>query len=165
MNDLSQAAQQAVKHATRLTLYARQWLSADQAQDVVQDALTALLSQRTCPADPLAWMYTAVRHSAIDQLRAGTRRRRREERAAQDRREWFEATSDSAIDADLAQRAMESLPRELREIVVLRIWGELGFVQIAAIAQVSVGTAHQRFTQAIGLIRAKMENPCKTKMI
>jgi RNA polymerase sigma-70 factor (ECF subfamily) len=153
MNDPSQAAKEVMVHASRLALYARQWLTDGHVEDVVQEALAALLSQRKCPDDPVAWMYAAVRNGAIDRLRAGARRRKREERVASERREWFDDSVESALDAQTAQAALEKLPRELREIVVLRIWGGLGFVEIARIAQVSVGTAHQRFGEALKQMR------------
>jgi len=157
MNDLSRSAEHAVAHSARLALYARQWLNAADAQDVVQDALVALLSCRRAPDDAIAWMYAAVRNRAIDAARSRARRRRRDERTGRQRTEWFQADAAAALDAQAAQKALEQLPRELREIVVLRIWGELGFVQIARSAQVGVGTAYQRFSEAMRQLRAVME--------
>src|SRR3954471_20921033 len=68
MSDLNRLTQMVVDRAAALALYARQWLGDDasSAQDVVQDALTALLMQRQPPSDPVAWMYRAVRNAAID---------------------------------------------------------------------------------------------------
>jgi len=157
MNDLSRSAELAVAHGASLALYARQWLDAAAAQDAVQESLVALLSQKHSPDDPVAWMYTAVRRRAIDAAKSQSRRRRREDRVARERKEWFEADSSAAIDAKTAQSALEQLPRELREIVVLRIWAELGFAQIAAIASVSVGTAHQRFAEALRQLRTVLK--------
>jgi RNA polymerase sigma factor (sigma-70 family) len=159
MNDLSRSAELAVAHGASLALYARQWLDAAAAQDAVQESLVALLSLAYCPDDPVAWMYTAVRHRAIDAAKSQSRRRRREDRVARERKEWFEADASAAIDAKTAQIALEQLPRELREIVVLRIWAELGFAQIAAIAGVSVGTAHERFSQALRQLRIVLKTP------
>jgi RNA polymerase sigma factor (sigma-70 family) len=153
MNDMSRSAELAVAHGARLALYARQWLDGAGAQDVVQEALVDLLSQRRAPDDPVAWMYTAVRHRAIDEARSHHRRRGREEKSARQETEWFEVDASSAFDAEEARKALEQLPGEMREIVVLRIWGELGFERIAAIAGISVGTAHGRFTDAIGRLR------------
>ena len=153
MKELSAVAEQMAAHAGRLTLYARQWLDAGLAQDVVQGALVSLLSQRSCPDDPLAWMYVAVRNGAIDALRSAERRRRRERSVVEQSNGWFEPSPGAGLDAEAARLAVERLPRELREIVVLRIWGELGFAQIARITQVSVGTAHQRYTEAMEQLR------------
>jgi RNA polymerase sigma factor (sigma-70 family) len=157
MNQLSRSAELAVAQSARLTLYARQWLNGAAAQDVVQEALVALLSCRQAPDDPVAWMYTVIRHRAIDAARSESRRRRREDQVARERSVWFETDASAALDAESAQKALEQLPCELREIVVLRLWGELGFVQIAAIAGVSVGTAHQRFSESLRQLRVMME--------
>jgi RNA polymerase sigma factor (sigma-70 family) len=156
MNQLARSAELAVAQSARLTLYARQWLDAAAAQDVVQAALVALLSCRKPPDDPVAWMYTVIRNRAIDAARSEARRRRREDQAARERGAWFETDASAALDSEAAQKALEQLPCELREIVVLRIWGELGFVQIAQIARVSVGTAHQRFSDALRQLRVAM---------
>jgi RNA polymerase sigma factor (sigma-70 family) len=154
MNDLSRAAERAVANAAGMKLYARQWLGAAEAEDVVQEALVSLLSLKECPEDVLAWMYRAVRNAAIDVARAGSRRRKREKRVA--RAEWFQGGGDSALDGRAAQLALEKLPRELREIVVLRIWGELGYAQIAQIAEMSIGTAHRRFAEAMKELRIQL---------
>jgi RNA polymerase sigma-70 factor, ECF subfamily len=157
MNDLSQAAELAAAHAARLALYARQWLGFADAEEVVQEALIRLLSQRAVPDDLLAWMYAAVRNGAMDRLRSNTRRRRREQAAASERHEWFEPKLDGGLNANDAQIALLSMPRELREIVVLRIWAELGYAQIAKVTGVSIGTAHQRFAEAMKQLRAALE--------
>ncbi len=155
MNELSEAANRAAAHAAGMKLYARQWVDAAQAEDAVQQAMVALLSLKKCPDDPVAWMYVAVRNLAVDFVRSRWRRRRREEKSA--RCEWFEPSEDSILDARAAQVAMERLPMELREIVLLRIWGDLGYAQIAKIAQVSVGTAHQRFEEAMKQLRESLQ--------
>lgn len=156
MSDVTQAAERAAANAAGMKLYARQWLDAQAAEDVVQEALVSLLSQKTCPDDPLAWMYVAVRHAAIDRLRSHRRREQREEKAA--KYDWFQSPADSVIDSQSLQEALEKLSPELREIVLLRIWGELGYEQIARIAQVSVGTAHQRFAKAINALRQSLDS-------
>jgi len=157
MNDLGQAAALAVAHAARLALYGRQWLGFAEAEEIVQEALIRLLSQRKPPDDPIAWMYAAVRNGAMDRLRSNTRRRGREQAVASERPEWFEARLDGGMEADAAQMALQSLPREMREIVVLRIWGELGYAAIAQVTGMSIGTAHQRFAEAMKQLRAALE--------
>ena len=148
-----------------LALYARQFLDqADAsagAEDVVQEALTALLSQRHPPDDPMSWMFRAVRNAAIDYGRSAGRRRRRERRVAETRGEWFEPAVDVPIDAVAAETAMRVLPPELRQIVVLRIWGEQGFAHIARIMELAVSTVHERYTAALQQMRAALEHkPC-----
>ena len=164
MGDLDRLAQRVMERAAGLTLYARQWLGdAAAAEDVVQEALVALLSQRPPPADPLAWMFRAVRNAAIDQARATSRRRRREQAVAESRREWFETRSDALIDARTAEAALADLPPQAREIVVLRIWSGLSFAQIAGVMQMSLSTVHDRYAAALRQMRGALEKPCNPK--
>jgi len=150
-----------VDRAAVLVLYARQWVGdAASAEDVVQQALTALLGENRSPNDPIAWMYRAVRNAAIDQARSDARRRRRERIVAAERGAWFDAGHDVAIDARTAEVALQRLSPEHREIVVLRVWGELGFTQIASLVGLSVSTVYGRYTAALAELRAALEKPC-----
>jgi RNA polymerase sigma-70 factor (ECF subfamily) len=149
--------------ASALTLYARQWLDAAAAEDVVQEALTVLLTQSRTPDEPLAWMYRAVRNAAIDTARAAVRRKRREQTVAAARTEWFDASAEGLLDARTAEAALCTLAPQHREIVLMRIWGDLPFSQIAGILDLSVSTVHARYTTALAELRKKLENSCPTK--
>jgi RNA polymerase sigma-70 factor (ECF subfamily) len=148
-------------HLPALALYASQWMSRAAAEDVVQEALTRLLAQSTPPMETIRWMYTVVRNLAIDQARSQSRRRHREQQVARRRCEWFEPGHDTLLDARAAEQALSTLPAELREIVVLRIWGGLGFRQIGEITGGSIPTTHHRYTAALRQLRAELEKSCK----
>jgi len=165
MGELERLAQRVMDRAPGLALYARQWLDdAASAEDIVQEALTSLLAQHPPPRDPIAWMYRAVRNAAIDESRSTSRRRRREQIVAESRKEWFEPSPDALIDAQVAQAALANLPPASREIVVLRIWSELGFAQIAAVMGMSLSSVHDRYVAALREMRAALENkPCSSK--
>jgi RNA polymerase sigma factor (sigma-70 family) len=152
------------ERAAGLVLYARQWLDAATAEDVVQEALVALMAVRPQPTNPTAWMYRAVRNAAIDAVRSTSRRRRREQSAAAARPEWFEVRSDAQLDGQAAQEALEQLNASSREVVVLRIWGGLGFAEIAEVMQLAVSTVHDRYGKALGELRRELEKSCKTKL-
>jgi RNA polymerase sigma factor (sigma-70 family) len=147
-----------------LVLYARQWLERASADDAVQEALVALVSQRRPPDNAVAWMYRAVRNAAIDAARATGRRRRREQAVARTRREWFEPRPDAQLDAQVAEQALRRLRFEQREVVVLRIWGELGYAEIADIVEASVSTVHDRYKAALRELRGVLEQPCKIRI-
>ena len=163
MGDLEQLAHRVIERAAGLTLYARQWLAdAASAEDVVQEALACLLAQHPPPEDPIAWMFRAVRNGAIDQARSSARRRRREQAVAESRHEWFESAADTLIDARDAQAALAALPPVSREIVVLRIWSDLSFAQVADVMGMSLSTVHDRYTAALRQMRTRMEKqPCR----
>ena len=158
--DRERLTQLVTQKAPALLLYARQWLTPDAAEDALQEALTALLSERTAPDEPLAWMYRALRNRAIDTARAESRRRRREQTVSTHQAEWFDATPDALIDARTAEAVLRTLADHHREIVLMRIWGDLPFASIAQVLSLSVSTVHERYTIALDQIRTRLENPC-----
>jgi len=162
MHDVRRLSDLVMSRSAGLALYARQWVDRATADDVVQTALVSLLSQRTSPGDPVAWMYRAVRNAAIDAGRARSRRRQREQSVASNRPDWFEPSPGDAMDAELAQSAMMQLPTDSREVLVLRIWGDLGFSAIAKVLNVSVSTAHARYSSGLSQLKDLLEQPCKT---
>jgi len=162
-SDAEELTQTVAEWVASLVLYARQWLDVATAEDAVQDAVTALLAQQRPPRNPKAWMYRAVRNAAIDAVRVTGRRQRRERLVAQTRREWFVPASDVMLDAQTAEHSLQRLSPDLREVVVLRIWGDLGFTEIAEVMQHGVSTVHDRYKTALRELRASLEQPCPTK--
>ena len=146
-----------------LTLYARQWAGPAAADDVVQEAMVRLLSLRQPPIDSLLWMFRAVRNAAIDAARATSRRQRRERVVAETRREWFDPDAGSIVDARAAEASLGQLPHETRQIVLLRVWGDLGWAQIAELVGLPLSTVHDRYRQALARLRDAMEKPCLKK--
>jgi len=112
-------------YAPRLVLYARQWLAPAEAEDVVQEVFLRLIGQKAEPDNVKAWLYAAVRNASISGLRSHLRRKQRERRRAADRADWFESRTDDLIDARSARAALEDVPPDIREIVILRIWGQM----------------------------------------
>src|ERR1700704_5120764 len=106
--------------AASLVLFARQWCTAP--EDVVQDAYCKLVVQKVAPSDQVAWLYRVVRNAAIDAGKADRRRQRRESAVARPV-QWFEEVSVDGLDVDTAVAALETLPSELREVIVGRLWG------------------------------------------
>jgi RNA polymerase sigma factor (sigma-70 family) len=144
-------------HAAALVLYARQWLSSGEAEDVVHDVFVRLIAMECSPDDAKAWLFRAVRNEAISKSRSFWRRKRREANVSRDRREWFEHRVDDLIDAAAAQRALANLSNEQREVVVLRIWAALAFQEIADLVGVSVSTAFERYKMALGLMKSQIQ--------
>jgi RNA polymerase sigma-70 factor (ECF subfamily) len=153
-------------HAARLVLYARQWVGdRSAAEDVVQECFLRLLGRpgRSEPCDVRAWLFAAVRNAAIAEQRSRSRRARREQVASERRGGWFEPSAGDTIDARAAERALAALPDELREIVVLRLWGELTLAEASAVLGEPPSTLFSRYQTALKALRREMEtSPCKT---
>lgn len=144
-------------HAAALALFARQWC--DCAEDAVQEAFCKLVRLRTPPTDPPAWLFRVVRTTAIDLGRSERRRAKREVVAARPVR-WFAEPEVDGLDAEVAVAALESLPAELREIIVGRLWGGLKLEELAEVAGCSVATAHRRYAAGIHVLRERLGVPC-----
>jgi RNA polymerase sigma-70 factor (ECF subfamily) len=150
-------------HAATLILFARQWLEQSAAQDVVQDAFVRLMSQARRPDNVKAWLYRTVRNAAISCARSSARRMRREMRLAEERSEYFEPQPGDLIDASAAQEALQSLPGEQREIIVMRLWAQMTLAEISQITGDAVSTLFARYRAGLAEIKRIMESSCHTK--
>ena len=145
------------RHAAALTLYARQWT--DAPEDVVQTALLKLVRLGRPPENPVPWLYTVVRNAARDAQRSARRRTKYETRRAEQTPNWFE-DSFSGLDGETATAALESLPDDVREIVIAHLWGGLTFEQIAATVGGSASTAYRRYVAGIAALRSTLGVTC-----
>ena len=143
------------EHGARLRLVARQWTRSDaDADDVVQEAFVRFWKhQRHLPGNPNALVVTSIRRAALDLLRRSDRRVLRERAVAADAdvTEWFEPEADPRLQA-LAS-SLGSLPPEQREVVVLKVWGDLTFDQIGEQLSISPNTAASRWRYAMDALR------------
>ena len=136
-----------------LVLYARQWCDAHEAEDAVQEVFVRM-TKRIAPDDVRPWLHRAVRNEAISRARKRGARARRERAAAERSDGWFCVEPGARLDGRAAQAAIAALPMEEREVLVMRIWGELTLAEIAEIVGCSPPTAMRRHRSAIEKLRA-----------
>jgi len=146
-----------------LVLYARQWLDAEWAEDVVQEVFMRLLQQDLEVEHVKGWLYRAVRNLAFNRIRSIGRRRRREDEVATGTPGWFAPDAGAGIDARQAEAALRALPADEREIVTLRIWGGLTFEQMASVLGLSAATVLRKHREALKRIRTQLETACLIK--
>jgi len=143
------------EHGARLRLIARQWTRSDaDADDVLQEAFVRFWKhQRHLPGDPNALVVTSIRRAALDLHRRSDRRVLREQAVAADAEpfEAFEPEADPRLQA--LARSLPALPPEQREVVVLKVWGDLTFEQIGEQLQISPNTAASRWRYAMEALR------------
>jgi len=145
-----------------LALFAAQWT--DSPDDCVQEALIELARQRPVPDSPVAWLFRVVKNRAISRARSARRRERHESRAWEWKQREGAALAqqhgEPLADPDAVAAALASLDPELREVVVARTWGGLGFEQIAALVGCSTSTAHRRYIAGLAALRERFEVTC-----
>ena len=149
-----------VAFSPALVLYARSWLDAGRAEDVVQDAFCRLASQRRAPVVVKAWLFRTVRNAALTHLRSRRRRHRHERRGAARRPGWFDARPDDLVDAEQVQQAVAALPEPQREVVVLRLWCDMTLQEIADLTGQPISTLFSRYRAALGAMRERMQRSC-----
>jgi len=143
----------------RFLLFARQQVgSFAEAEDVLQEAFVQVWSKREefTRIEP-GLFFTHIRRLAINRARGDKRRQRREETFAQDHEPGLFGPTGDPDTADLAQQALQQLPHEQREILVLKIWGEQTFESIGQTLDISPNTAASRYRYGLENLRRLMK--------
>lgn len=147
------------EQAPRLILFARQWVHCHaDAEDVFHTAFVRFWRRRAGVRDPVAFLYTCVRNAALNWLRE---RGRRENREREHHQPLFAHDEDRLTQAETSEEieeALRELPDEQRQIVVMRIWGELTFPQIGEVLEISPSTADTRYRKALQRIQQKLDS-------
>ncbi len=149
-------------HGPALTLFARPWCRTP--EDVVQTAFLKLARLRVPPHKPVPWLYAVVRNAARDAARAERRRQNYETKAAEATETWFVPSADpTGLDAQHAAESLSILPEDLREIIVMHLWGGLTFEQIAVVLGSSASTVFRRYGTGLARLREQLRAPCQTE--
>lgn len=131
----------------------------DDAEDVVQEVFMGILQSRhRLPKvqDLTAYLFATLRRAA------GRRAKRRARdcaltQAAIDSLSAPDRQDRSDPCGERLERALSALPAEQREVIALKIDGELTFAQIAQVVGVSANTAASRYRYALEKLRTALE--------
>jgi len=143
-------------HAPKFLLFARQQTRVEaDAQDLVQEAVVECWRRQTDGEPPAAGLvFTTIRRRAIDLGRSEDRRTGREAVAARESPEgWFDGGVEARERSQLIQEAMSKLPDIYRDVVTLRVWGELTFAEIAETLEIPANTAASRYRYGLVELR------------
>ena len=135
--------------------------SPEDAEDVLQETFCRLARSSVRWAfvrDPKAFAFAVLRNEASRFL---ARRARRREEGVSVSAGWDRLASviDDPADIPSAElaRALAGLPDEQREVIVLKIFQDFSFKEIASVCGVSVNTAASRYRYGIEKLRARLE--------
>jgi RNA polymerase sigma-70 factor, ECF subfamily len=117
------------------------------AEDVLHHVFLKLLGKSQLPDDPRPYLFKAVRNGSFNTMRGS-------ERTAQlDGQEWLVKPAEKIEAALEIEKAMCQLPAEQREVVAMRIWGEMTLAEIALVLEIPENTAASRYRYALGKLR------------
>ncbi|MBR4673855.1 MAG: RNA polymerase sigma factor [Victivallales bacterium] len=151
------------RYSDRIVVYAARYInSMDLAKDICQEVFIKLIDKPPAVLlyDNLGpWLFRVTRNLAIDK-----RRRRKfeitgEETMPEPHEEGtpLQALTDSN-DAEIIRKLVDKLPPEIREVVKLRVFGNVAFKDIAVILAIPQGTALWRMHRALELLRVEWNN-------
>jgi len=140
--------------AAELILYGRALgLSHGEAEDVLHETFLALIRRADVPSKPAHYCVRAFRNRALNYRRGIWRRLAREWES----RWWFERSGSETPAEEEAMRCLAKLCREQREVVVLKIWHQYTFQEIAELLEIPPNTAAGRYRYALQRMRKAME--------
>lgn len=144
-----------VPHIPGLRRYARLLTGdAHRADDLVQDTLLRACTKWVLwrPASDLrAWLFTIMHNVFINQLRS-----RSPVAISFDEIEEAGVHSDPGLAIDL-QRALEALPEDQREALLLVTVEDFSYADVARVTGVPIGTVMSRLSRARSRIRQSMD--------
>jgi len=95
-----------------------------------------------------------VRSIALDFLRRDRRRARRESTAVSEMDQTVQPLFEIEDESQRALvAALDLLPVEQREVLVMKIWNELTFAEIASALEISQNTAASRYRYALAALK------------
>ena len=128
--------------AAQLLLYGRAFgLAHSEAEDVLQETFAALLKMPTPPEDREHYCLRSFRNRALNYRRSLWRRVTRELESYR----WFEREPGESPHERAAMRCLAELPRDQREVIVLKIWHGYTFESIGGLLDISPNTAAGRY--------------------
>ena len=140
------------RHQAALLLLARQYLATrEEAQDALQEGFVKFWQSRAQARDMASYLFTCVRSAALDLRRSRVARQARERAATPPA--LFAAPVELDDRRQVLEAALAALPEEQREVVVLKVWSELTFAQIAQTLHIPANTAASRYRYAIARLQ------------
>jgi len=122
------------------------------AEDVLHQVFLKLLGMERLPEDARPYLFKAMRNRALNAMRSGARL------TSLEHQEWL-IKPEGMMEAGLeVERALRELPPEQREVVVMRVWGEMTFEEVGAVLGIPASTAASRCRYALEKLRERLKH-------
>ncbi|MBZ5507528.1 MAG: sigma-70 family RNA polymerase sigma factor [Acidobacteriia bacterium] len=136
------------RHGPALLAYATSLLpDRGLAEDVLHQVFLGLLGKSELPDEARPYLFRAVRNRALNSRRNAVRL------TSLDDQQWL-VKPQGMMEAGLeVERALRELPPEQREVVIMRIWGEMTLAEVAKVLDVPANTVASRYRYALDRLR------------
>ena len=129
------------------------------AEDAVHEAFVRLCGMQEPPSGRLtAYVFAAVRNAAVDCCRRAKRERTVAETLFADAGTSGKSAADEAKDelAARLRREIELLDESVREIMVMKIFGELTFDEIGSVLNTPAATVATRYRRTLMTLEERL---------
>ena len=153
-DNATEIAELYLQHGPALLLFASAMTGErSRAQDALHQVFLRLmesgnLSQAT---DKKAYLFGCVRNAVLNEAKHEQRNTALDPDSA-----WFDPPLRDYVAELNLRRALSALPEDQREVILLHLWGELTFAQIASVLGISSNTAASRHRYALAELRESM---------
>ena len=139
-------------HGAALVVYARSFLpDVAAAEDAVHSVFAKLLrAEIVVPDSEAGYLYRAVKNVALNVRRDAARNGELPGDVA------FVHSGGNIVEAIALQHALDQLPEEQREVVIMRIWNGMTLEEIGAATGVPPNTAASRYRYALERLRERL---------
>jgi RNA polymerase sigma factor (sigma-70 family) len=121
------------------------------AEDVLHQVFLEMLGKISMPDEPRPYLFRAIRNRALNSRRASERL------TALDHHEWLVKTEATMQAAIAIEKAMRELSPEQREVVVMKVWGEMTLEEMAKVLEIPVNTVASRYRYALAKLREQLQ--------
>jgi RNA polymerase sigma-70 factor, ECF subfamily len=148
------------QHTPGFLLFARQKARSEaDAQDLVQEAvLEAAHRREDGEPPPPALVYATLHRRAVDRARCDDRRSDRELAVADDLEgKWFDTAVEDREMKQLVEKSLRQISEPYRAVILLKVWGELTFAEVAEALGIPPNTAASRYRYGLVELRKLMK--------
>jgi RNA polymerase sigma-70 factor (ECF subfamily) len=140
------------EHARGLLAYACSFVTSfSTAEDVLHQVFERLLrGDLAITQAPVSYLYRAVRNTCLNKVR---------DRASEVNFDegWLESPSGMESTAVELQSALRELPEQQREVILLHIWGQMSFEEVANALEIPANTAASRYRYGLSKLREQFQ--------
>ena len=152
-----------IKYYSPLCEYASQYISDDDAEELVQELMLFIWETRESiliESSLKSYLFIATKHRCLNFIKKNQYHEQVHSEIYEKLKDQFE-DPDYYMLEDLSvqiQKAIDELPEKYRETFALSRFGEQTNVQIAAMQGISVKTVEYRITQSLKILRVKLKD-------